>query len=135
MRIGFSNWLVLSSAVAVTVLAAGCGPDGPQRYRMSGTVTHAGRPVPVGEVQFEPAEKGIGGGFAPIFDGRYDTNVDGRGHLGGEHTVQIVGFDGVENPADPDSPAVPMFPPYQQSLDLPRKTSSMDFDVPTGDGS
>jgi hypothetical protein len=116
--------------VALFVLATGCGPDGPQRYRMSGKVTFEGRPVPTGMISFEPAEKGIGGGFAPIVNGAYDTERTGRGHLGGEHSVQITGFDGVMNPDDPDSSARPMFKPYTFTADLPEETTTRDFALP-----
>ena len=119
-------WLPL----VLIALAAGCGQSGPERYRMSGSVTFDGKPVPAGEVQFEPAEKGIGGGFAPIRDGKYDTDDDGRGHLGGEHRVQIVGFDGLVDPNNPDSAAKVMFAPYNTTLDLEAKTTTMDFEVP-----
>lgn len=85
-------------------------------------------------IQFSPAQTGYGGGFAPIVNGKYDTAADGRGHLGGEHTVQIVGFDGLMNPADPLSPAKPMFAAYRQTMKLPIKTSKMDFEVPSDAG-
>lgn len=97
---------------------------------MSGNVTFEGKPVPSGTVSFEPAEKGVGGGFAPIKDGKYDTAVDGRGHLGGEHTVQIVGFEGVEDPDSPNPTAKPMFAPYKTTIELPEETTTRDFEVP-----
>ena len=119
-------WLPL----VLIALAAGCSQSGPERYRMSGNVTFDGKPVPAGDVQFEPTEKGIGGGFAPIKDGKYDTAVNGRGHLGGEHRVQVVGFDGLVDPSNPDSAAKVMFAPYNTTLDLPTKTTTKDFEVP-----
>ena len=131
MKKNFANirpWVWLPLVLIVWV--AGCGPSGPKRYRMSGNVTFDGKPVPVGEISFDPAEKGIGGGFAPIKDGKYDTDADGRGHLGGEHSVRIVGFDGVVNPDNPDAPAVAIFSPYATTLDLPTKSTSKDLEVP-----
>jgi len=121
-------WVWLSPILIVW--AAGCGSSGPDRYRMSGSVTFDGKPVPVGDIQFEPTEKGIGGGSAPIKDGKYDTAVQGRGHLGGEHRVQIVGFDGLVDPNNPDSAAKVMFAPYSTTLNLEAKTTTMDFEVP-----
>ena len=125
------RWVWVSFGVALIALVAGCGPSGPQRYRMSGTVTFEGEPVAEGEVQFEPVQRGFGGGFAPVKDGKYDTNIDGRGHLGGEHRVQVVGFGGVVDPTNPASAAIPMFEPYKVTLDLPEKTTERDFEVPT----
>jgi len=121
-------WGVL--IVAFAAGTAGCRKQGPERYRMSGTISFAGRPVPSGMISFEPAEKGIGGGFAPIVNGTYDTDRTGRGHLGGEHTVQIAGFEGVRDPSDPDSPAVPMFKPITFTEDLPKESTTRDFALP-----
>lgn len=120
------RWLALAAIVA----AAGCGPGGPKRYSLSGQITFDGNPVPMGDISFDPVEPGIGGGFAPIKDGRFDTNVEGRGHLGGSHRVHIVGFKGWVDPDDPDKGAIPMFPPYETTIDLPTKGSTMDFEVP-----
>lgn len=130
MRLG--ALLVLLAGVCVV----GCGQKGPRRYDLSGQVTYQGEPVPMGEISFDPVDpQGVGGGFAPINDGKFDTSVDGRGHLGGEHRVQIVGFSGWVDPNDHDKGAVPMFPPYETTIDLPTNTDNMDFEVPAGEGS
>ena len=64
--------------VLLVVLLLGCsGEDGPQRYRVSGTVTFKGAPVPIGVIQFPPdATQGNSGppAFADIKDGKYDVN-------------------------------------------------------------
>lgn len=111
------------------VACMGCGPGGPKRYQISGNVTFEGAPLAVGQISFEPEAQGTGGGFAPIFDGKFDTTVDGRGHLGGKHQVRIVGFF-VTN-GDPNGSVDSLFKPYDQNLDLPKHTSQMDFEVPS----
>lgn len=122
------------AAVFFLAWAVGCGQTGPTRYDMSGTVTYDGQPVPTGTISFDPVGRDIGGGFAQIVDGNYDTSQDGRGHIGGEHVVHITG-DAGEPPA-PDSPeadsyvAKELFPPYETSVELPEEITTMDFEVP-----
>jgi hypothetical protein len=71
--------VVTGLALALT----GCG-GGTQRIRISGQVTFQGKPVPYGNLVFEPDQsKGNRGpqGYAKIQDGRYDTNNAGTGAL------------------------------------------------------
>ncbi|MEX0793342.1 MAG: hypothetical protein WD045_09415 [Pirellulaceae bacterium] len=125
----YETLLVVSWALFISL---GCSPDsGVTRYNVTGQVTYNGVPVPMGEISFDPLEQGIGGGFAPINDGRFDTTIDGRGHLGGEHRVQIVGFKGWIDPSDPDKGAIPLFTPYETTVDFSNGTSTMDFEVPS----
>lgn len=72
----------------------------------------------------------FGGGFARIVNGRYDTRQQGRHHAGGPHRVTIVAYRGLKNPKNPDSDVLLAFPPYMAEVDLPRKTATLDFDVP-----
>lgn len=115
----------------------GCGGNagGPERYDVSGTVTFAGKPVPYGQITFDPdASKGNSGpqGYANIRDGKYDTSSSGgRGVIGGPHRLLISGFDRLS--ANEDDPATPLFPQYSLSLDLPKKDSTQDIDVPSGE--
>jgi hypothetical protein len=136
----------IASAVATALLApllalvGGCGqPAAPQRHTLSGRVTFDGRPLPQGRISFDPVEpvewngKRVGGGFAPIRDGEFRTNVFGRGHLGGPHRIVITGH--AAEPIDPQAsePVYPrLFEPYELTGDLPRKTASRDFVVPAG---
>lgn len=126
--IRWCQWLAV--AVAVTCLT-GCGQDGPKRYEISGTVTFQGQPVPEGNISFEPVDGETGGGYAFIRDGKYDTSQEGRGHLGGNHRVQITGFTGqLADPGNPDSGSPALFPPYETTVDLPTRTETKDFEVP-----
>ncbi len=119
-------------ALALPVMA-GCGKGGVQRNDLSGTITFEGKPVPEGTIAFEPVEGEVGGGFALIRDGKYDTSQDGRGHLAGKTRVTINGNTGeYVEPDNPDSGTIPLFPSYETTVDLPEGSTTMDFEVPAG---
>lgn len=112
-----------------------CNRSGTPRYDLSGNVTFEDQPVPSGAISFDPVEGGIGGGFAEIRDGRFDTATDGRGHLGGEHRVRISGNTGQLIGDDPDLTTLDeLFPPYETTVELPIRSTSMDFEIPTAGG-
>lgn len=71
--------------VGLSILTAGCGPSGPRRYVVEGTVTYQGRPLPLGTVMFVPTE---GPPSKPAV-------IDEAGHyrleaVAGEHRVQVM---------------------------------------------
>ena len=83
-------------AVALVGLA-GCGPEGPPRFHLTGHVTMGGQPVPAGMIFFDPDyAQGNDGqqGFAFIKDGQFDTRLKGQPTVGGKHIVRIHAFDG-----------------------------------------
>ena len=49
----YKSWFCLFLAASVCFVA-GCGQSGTRRYNVEGTVTIGGKPVPAGEVRFEP---------------------------------------------------------------------------------
>jgi hypothetical protein len=114
---------------------AGCSqPDGPTRYDVTGVVTYARKPVPVGFVTFIPntdkGNKGPGGG-ADVKDGKYDT-ASGKGMVGGPHKIQVVGFDGIPVviAGSKFEEGTPLFPRYEFEADLPSEAGKFDIDVP-----
>jgi len=122
-------WLV---GMTLAICCSGCGPDGPQRFHVSGHVTFGGKPVPAGTIIFEPddSKKNEGPqGMAPITDGRFDTAREGKATVGGPHRVTILGCDGV-NVSEVSPQGRPLFEPYLTTADLPKKQSQVDFDVP-----
>jgi hypothetical protein len=129
---GWQTWVV-ALALSATLVYSGCGGDsGPQQYHVSGTVTFGGQPVAGGSILFEPdASKGNQGpaGYAKIKDGKYDTKVDGKGPVGGPHTVTITGLN---DEIDPDlfPEGKPIFQDYKSSVDLPKEQTTQNFDVP-----
>ena len=127
------------NAALVFCLAAvvGCTQSGPQRFRLQGKITFAGKPVPAGTIVFEPDDtKGNQGpqGIAPIEKGVFDTTFKGgQGIVGGPHRVLIMGCDGA-NVSEVSPQGKNLFDPYFTTADLPRKTGNVDFDVPASAG-
>ena len=103
---------------------AGCSSD-EKMYRVSGTVTHKGKPIPKGLIFFDPKEEGPQG-FANIIDGRYDT-AQGKGVRGGAYDIRVNGFDGKVGPEAPFGQA--LFPEYTGTKELPKQDSTYDLDV------
>lgn len=116
--------------------SGGCGGDASGRHRVSGSVTFDGRPLPVGEIYFEPdASRGNDGpaGFAPIREGRYDTagSRHGKGAVAGPQRVRINGYEvPVPSPAGAEPTGVVLFRDYPTTVSLPAAASTQHFDVP-----
>jgi hypothetical protein len=121
--------LLLGAGLA---LPAGCD-GGPKRYHVSGQVLHDGKPVPAGEIFFDPdPAKGNDGpqGFARIKDGRYDSRDGGTAAGPGPQVVRILGFDGNARP-DADQPfGKALFPEYRTSADVPKQDATFNFQIP-----
>lgn len=112
----------------LAVVIAGCGPQGPVRYRVQGSVTYDGKPVPVGRIIFNPdMTKGNRGpqGFAVIENGRFDTARNhGKGTSGGPMVVTIDAFE-------PSGAGTrPLVSGHQESRDFPMAAAELTFDVP-----
>jgi hypothetical protein len=117
--------------VLFAVVLSGCG--GAKVYHLSGTITFKGKPVPTGQIVFEPdASAGNHGGaaFAKIKDGHYDTRIDGSGTVGGPHLVTIHGRDGI--PRGELLNGLPLFRDYNTKVDLPKASGEQNFEVPAG---
>lgn len=124
-------WLLIAT-LTIGPIAAGCGSRRPPRYRVTGRVVFAGRPVAAGEVSFAPARGHTGpGAFAAIVAGRYETSL---GVAGGPTIVTVTGYDG--SPAGEDSPegCRMLFDGWQMQVDLPRSDTTLDIDVPAAAG-
>ncbi|MDY0167696.1 MAG: hypothetical protein RBS80_14205 [Thermoguttaceae bacterium] len=65
--------------------AYGCGPSGPATYRVSGTVTYQGEPLPLGIVMFVPEQGPSSTPAAIDQQGRYQHEA-----VAGEHRVAVV---------------------------------------------
>jgi hypothetical protein len=127
--------IIRGSSVACILLGlAGCSPEeGLKRYGVSGSVVLAdGKPVPAGEISFEPnssaGNKGPGS-IAPIKDGKYALAAD-QGILGGAYIVTITSYDGVATGESlMGKPLVKQ--PHVEKVDMPSETSTRDFKVTT----
>jgi hypothetical protein len=122
------NKLSFTTTSLLLIFLAGCG--GERTYQLSGNVTFQGKPVPAGQIVFEPAAGNSGApGFAKIKDGHYDTGIlDGQGVIGGPHVVRIHGRDGIRQGELLNG--LQLFPDYTAAVDLPKKSGTLDFDVP-----
>ncbi len=110
--------------------AIGCGRSGPKTYRVHGTVTFNGRPVPAGRIDFMPdAQRGNSAmaGFAKIVDGSYDTAAGGIGSAGGPMTVLVSGYEPVAGQAERSRA---LFLDHVTDADLPTVDSSFNVEVP-----
>jgi hypothetical protein len=118
------------SAAMVLVLGlaalAGCTRE-EKLFRVSGVVTHGGKPIAKGAIHFVPQADGPQG-YANILDGKYDTAKQGKGIRGGAYAVRVNGFDGKEANEAPFGQA--LFPEYTGTKDLPKQDSTYDLDVP-----
>jgi hypothetical protein len=117
----------------ISLVMLGCGTDGPQRYRLQGTITYDGKPVPAGTIIFEPdsSQNNDGPqGLATIHDGVFDSARGGKGTVGGPHRVTILGCDGTSI-SETSPQGKPLFEPYITTADLPKKNGKLDFDVPS----
>jgi hypothetical protein len=124
----------LSAALVLIGIAALPGCSGEKTYHLSGTVTYKGKPVPKGQIVFEPdASAGNSGqpAYASIVDGHYDTRDDCQGTVGGPHIVQIHGRDGI--PRGELLNGLPLFRDYSTTVDIPKGSNKQDFEVPSGD--
>lgn len=117
---------VVACLVIVGVL--GCGPKEEKLFRVSGTVTYGGKPVPKGRISFDPTTEGPMG-FASIEDGKYDTQQVG-GVRGGKYNIRVNGFNGIPGPDLPFGQAI--FSEYTGSTELPAEDSTFDLDIPKG---
>jgi hypothetical protein len=123
--------LLLTATLSASVLATGCGSSGTGLYRRTGTVTFAGKPVPLGTVYFDPdVSTGASGpsGFADIVDGKYDTN-NGKGSIGGPMIVRVTGYSD-ENRDKISGFGPPLFAEHHMKAELPAATSELNIEVP-----
>lgn len=125
-------WLRMLGA-GLLMLTAACD-RGPKRYHVSGQVYYDGKPVPAGEIYFDPdVTKGHDGtqGFARIKDGQYDTRVASKGVAPGPHIVRILGFDGKVPPGEDLPFGKPLFTEYKTTADIgDQGDATLDFKVP-----
>lgn len=124
--------LLISCCALIPLSGFGCSgsEDGPQRYKVTGSLTVAGKPVPAGIIIFEPdLKKGNSGpgGIADIIEGKYKTKPD-KGIVGGPHTVRIIGYTKPHLRGQPEPDL--LFPEYRVAVDFPSDHDiEKDFDI------
>lgn len=133
-----------SRALALVVMGsaviAGCGSGGSgiDRFPIEGQVTFENAPVPSGTIMFEPdAEQGNQGpaAMADIKGGRYRITKD-KGVVGGPHLIRVLGYGADAGGSEADGGSDMLFPEFSQKVDIDKKPSILDVDVPAeGDAS
>ncbi|PQO25805.1 hypothetical protein C5Y96_23650 [Blastopirellula marina] len=114
----------------------GCQAKSSDRFVLSGEATYDGKPIPSGELIFTP-DTGRGNkgpqGKARIVDGKFSTENNGRGVVGGPHRVELRAYDGV--PYDGREMKVeegkPLFGSLMAEIDLPADSAILDAVVET----
>ncbi len=123
-------FFMLIAAMAASVVGPiGCGNSGPSRFQLSGCVQYEGKPVPFGEISFQPdASQGNQGpgSTARIEDGRYVTQA-GQGVQGGPYVVRILHIPRENERAGTIEPL--WFSPFETKVDLPAEEGTRDFEV------
>jgi hypothetical protein len=120
----------MMASALVCCVAVSCNKADPNRFDISGEITFDGKPVPAGKIYFSPdTSKNNDGpqGHADIKDGRYDTRPTATGSPGGPVHVLIEGFDG--KPKGDFIFGKHLFS-WETSLELPRASTTKDFEVP-----
>lgn len=128
------KWLFSSrrSRLLITLASAlclGCGDSG--LYRVSGTVTYKGQPVPSGEIRFTPHQGNTGPMIlAKIRDGSYETPKD-KGVVGGPYQLQVKGYAKAGNSNDPTAPdfGTSLFGVYRENVEFPKDDYEHDIVV------
>ncbi len=115
--------------------AIGCGPKGPQRYEHWGTITFQGKPIPAGEIRFDPDLVGNDGpaGYAVIKNGQFDTRLRSESGAGaGKYRARVFAADGIEAPEAPVGKMI-FSSQVEISLDLPAADSDLgEIVIPPG---
>ncbi|MDX1926875.1 MAG: hypothetical protein SFV81_10170 [Pirellulaceae bacterium] len=127
------HYSLCAATVALMILClSGCGSStGIKKFTLSGSVTMPdGKPVPAGEINFEPDGQAGNGGpasMAQIQAGKYSIDSD-NGVVGGKYIVTIMPYDGVA--AGESTQGKPLVnTPYVEKVDLPNENSTKDFVV------
>ena len=119
--------------VILLLTVVSCGKSGPPRYELSGTITFHGKPVPAGEIRFEPIGSVVNIttiGEAEIKDGKYSTILN-KGIIGGRQKVYVSGYNGIPEPGSGPRGAS-IFDVYIMEIKLPEEPSTFDVVVPDG---
>jgi len=115
-----SKWFVLILCVGL-MSCVGCGDDG--KYKVSGSVTFNGNPIPKGEIRFTP-NKGNKGPPVLVFikEGKYETPKD-KGLVGGSYQLRVSGFEAAVESKDPSAPDAgkQLFKIYREDVEFPKE--------------
>ena len=122
--------------VIACLMSLGCQSKTSDRFVLSGDATYDGKPIPSGELIFTPdIGRGNKGpqGKARIRDGKFSTENNGRGVVGGPHRVELRAFDGVpyEGREMEIEEGRPLFGSLMADIDLPAESTKLEAVVET----
>jgi len=116
---------ILAVPFVTAVLVAGCSDSAePKAYRVSGEAKVDGQPIPYGEVLFTPdGAAGNSGpqGIATIENGKYDTSKNHKGVAGGPTVIRVTALE---------KQGGNFICEYEYKVDLPKKDSTLEINVP-----
>jgi hypothetical protein len=124
--------------VAVTLCAfsgvvfSGCQQNDVRRFRVSGRATFDGKDLPAGRIYFEPdSARGNSGasGYAEIVDGRFDTDRNGKGSIGGPMIVRVNGYEKPTSLSDESSPVRTYVRDYEERVELPKNATEWNVTI------
>lgn len=124
--------------VAVTLCAfsgavfSGCQQNDVRRFRVSGRVTFDGKDLPAGRIYFEPdSSRGNSGasGYAEIVEGRFDTDKNGKGSIGGPMVVRVNGYEKPTSLSDESSPVRTYVRDYEERVELPKNATEWNVTI------
>ena len=132
IRLQIRNRLCTTALALISLSISGCGPStGMKKYTVSGSITMAdGKPVPAGEINFEPDGQAGNSGPASmtqINGGKYSLSST-NGVVGGKYIVTIMPYDGVAFGESMQGKPLAKTP-YVEKIDLPTENSKKDFVV------
>lgn len=128
-----TKWITYVALLICLGVALGCAPAGPERYQVRGFVTLNGKPVPAGEIIFEPDPKK--GNVGPqsrneIKDGNFETQA-GKGVVPGGVIATIKPHNGKPHPENKFG--LPTHPTVQIFFEMPRADLERNFEVTEGE--
>ena len=109
-NVSFTQWFLLVPLSCLLLI--GCGKDGPEMYRVRGTLTHQGKPVPKIYLVFKPDDLTKYAESVAVTDaeGRFDMMIGSTpGVFPGPHTIiaeDPLAADGAKTSEEPDYLAV-----------------------------
>lgn len=142
MKVIFSGLRASTLTFTACLLVIGCLSSlacqvkNSDRFVLSGEATYDGKPIPSGVLIFTP-DTGRGNkgpqGKARIKDGKFSTENNGRGVVGGPHRVELRAFDGVpyQGREMEVEEGRPLFGSLMTEVDLPEDSAMLEAVVET----
>jgi hypothetical protein len=116
---------------------SGCQQNDVRRFRVFGRATFDGKDLPAGRIYFEPdSSRGNSGasGYAEIVEGRFDTDKNGKGSIGGPMIIRVNGHEKPTSLNDESSPVRTYVRDYEERVELPKGATEWNVAIPKDRG-